>query len=427
MSRLNIILKNIYKKKAIYFLISIQVMVSIWLLLTRVDAMLKINNVGKDIESTLSKKPDKIVHMTFADDATYPEDFLKFRDEVIGKGYLDYVASYSSSMIPINEFKNNKKYKEMIKKLKIKKEDLYFDGAIKSLDIEEGIDNLMNFDVIKGRKLETRDFNWWDEKKEEKIVSVLAGFYLYEQGLLDIGTRLTSQDSDGIVYEVVGILEKDSPWFYSIMSNNQIMHLNDKLITPIDEKGSYVFDMLLDMYYYGEMNQDKSSEYILSRLKESANKYELNNKVEFETVQDVIDDEKEEVETYYKSYLIFSVLFFIIITFAITVLISLLLNSRKYEVGIRFSLGASNSDIKKMFLGEILFVNILSTLIVICIYSLFNQFNFRYDDIVNKMNIEPLTFLYILLGVSFMCAVPAFIITKRLSKLNPAELVGGRE
>ncbi|MBU5294205.1 ABC transporter permease [Anaerosalibacter bizertensis] len=424
MRKLKIILQNISKRKAICVLISIQVMISIWLLLTRIDAVEKINKVEEDVELLLSKNSGEIVHMIFADDATHPKDFLKFREQVVKSGCLDYIAYSAKSGLTVKEFENNPKYHKMVEGLNIKKDDLFFDGGIMTLDIESGMEELMQFKLAKGRGLEKDDFNFY---KEGKAIPLIAGYSLYENGLVDVGTKITNGDFEDIKYEVVGILSEDSKWFSSELSSNQIMYLRDKFIEPICDNEIYIYDILPSMNYYGEISKGKNKELVLEELKELADKNGLSSKVDFMTVEDDIEEDREFMKNYYKYYLIFSVLFFIIMTFAITVLIILSLDSRKEEIGIRVAMGASFKDIRAMFSGEILFINLFSTLIVFVVYTVLNRLNFRYDEVVSKIDIEPLTFISVIVGVAFMCILPIYIVTKRLSKFNPSELVGGRE
>ncbi|MEY8305027.1 hypothetical protein, partial [Anaerosalibacter bizertensis] len=73
MNNLKMVLKNISKRKGIYFLIMIQVMVSVWLLLTRIDAIEKINKIEKNVESAISKDSSRILRLTIIEEGTKPK------------------------------------------------------------------------------------------------------------------------------------------------------------------------------------------------------------------------------------------------------------------------------------------------------------------------------------------------------------------
>lgn len=422
MNNLKIVLKNISKRKGIYFLIMIQVMVSVWLLLTRIDAIEKINKIEKDVESAISKDSSRILHLIVKDEVTKPKNFLEFRGEVVDKELLDYVAFSTYSGINIDEFCNNSKYKDL--KNEFKEEIPMDDGNINTLDVENGIENLIKLNIVKGRNLNDEDFKWYEKGN---TVPVLGGYGLYRYGLIDIGDKLKDK-YENIEYEIVGIIDEDDKWFFgNDISNREMRHLKDTLILPINSKESYNDEFYVPtMHYFGEISGNKSSEEVIKELEKISKKH--NVQIGFETLKRSIERGKEVVENEFKYYLIFSILFLIGTTFGITVMIVLLLNSRKHNIGVRIAVGASFKDIKRMISGEILFVNILSTLIVSTIYFIQEKILFVMDnEVVNMMDINLLTFISVIVGVAFMCILPIYIVTKRLSKFNPSELVGGRE
>ncbi|MBU5294209.1 ABC transporter permease [Anaerosalibacter bizertensis] len=421
MNNLKMVLKNISKRKGIYFLIMIQVMVSVWLLLTRIDAIEKINKIEKDVESAISKDSSRILRLTIIEEGTKPKDFLKFREEVLDKELLEYIAFNMYGSISIDEFCNNSKYKDM--KNEFKEEIPMDDGNINTLGIENGIENLIKLNIVKGRNLNDEDFKWYEKGN---TVPALGGYGLYRYGLIDIGDKLKDK-YENIEYEIVGIIDEDDKWFFdNDMSNSEMRHLKDTLILPINSKESYGTVYVPTMHYFGEISGNKSSEEAIAELEKISKKH--NVQIGFETLKRSIERGKEVVENEFKYYLIFSILFLIGTTFGITVMIVLLLNSRKHDIGVRIAVGASFKDIKRMISGEILFVNILSTLIVSTIYFIQEKILFVMDnEVVNMMDINLLTFISVIVGVAFMCILPIYIVTKRLSKFNPSELVGGRE
>lgn len=424
MNNFKILLKNISKKRGIYFLIAIQVMASVWLLLTRVDAIEKINRVDKDIESVISKDLNKVIQLTIIDDETIPENFLKFREEAVEEGYLKYISSNLYTGTVIEEFCNNSNYEKM--KNEYVGELDYQDGDINVLEIEKGIEKLMDYDIVKGRNLEDDDFTWY---KRGNTIPVLGGYGLYEHGLIDLGDRLKYKyyEDEKLEYEVVGILDKNSKWFLMTSAdNNTMVHLKDQFIYPTNIDEDYDTLYIPTMHYIGEIAENRDKEEVTSKLEELAEKYNI--KGEFKTLKDSVRERRKIVEEEFKYYLIFSILFLVGTTFGIAAIMVLLLNARKHEIGVRISTGASFHDIKRMLSGEILFVNIISTLVVSIIYFIQDKILlFHYNEVVDILDINLLTFLYVVLAVFFMCLVPIFIITKRLSKLNPADLVGGRE
>lgn len=422
MNNFKMVLKNVSKRKGIYFLIMIQVMASVWLLLTRIDAIEKINKIEKDVESVISKDSSRISHLTIIEEGTKPKDFLKFREEVLDKELLEYVAFNMYGSINIDEFCNNSKYKDM--KNEFKEEIPMEDGNINTLEIENGTENLIKLNIVKGRNLNDKDFKWYEKGN---TVSALGGYGLYKYGLIDIGDKLKDKYED-IEYEIVGIIDEDNKWFFSgDMSNSEMRHLKDMLIFPINSKEAYSHEYYVPtMHYFGEISGNKSSEEVIAELEKISKKH--NVQIGFETLKRSIERGKKVVEDEFKYYLIFSVLFLIGTTFGIAAMIVLLLDSRKHDIGVRISVGASLQDIKRMLSGEILFVNILSTLIVSTIYFVQDKILFVMDnEVVNMMDINLLTFISVIVGVAFMCIFPIYIVTKRLSKFNPSELVGGRE
>ncbi|MSS43280.1 ABC transporter permease [Anaerosalibacter bizertensis] len=421
MNNLKMVLKNISKRKGIYFLIMIQVMVSVWLLLTRIDAIEKINKIEKNVESAISKDSSRILRLTIIEEGTKPKDFLKFREEVLDKELLEYIAFNMYGSISIDEFCNNSKYKDM--KNEFKEEIPMDDGNINTLGIENGIENLIKLNIVKGRNLNDEDFKWYEKGN---TVPALGGYGLYRYGLIDIGDKLKDK-YENIEYEIVGIIDEDDKWFFdNDMSNSEMRHLKDTLIFPINSKESYGTVYVPTMHYFGAISGNKSSEEAIAELEKISKKHNI--QIGFETLKRSIERGKEVVENEFKYYLIFSILFLIGTTFGITVMIVLLLNSRKHDIGVRIAVGASFKDIKRMISGEILFVNILSTLIVSTIYFIQEKILFVMDnEVVNMMDINLLTFISVIVGVAFMCILPIYIVTKRLSKFNPSELVGGRE
>ncbi|MGL5414027.1 MAG: FtsX-like permease family protein [Clostridium sp.] len=100
------------------------------------------------------------------------------------------------------------------------------------------------------------------------------------------------------------------------------------------------------------------------------------------------------------------------------------INSRKKELAIRKALGGKNSDLRKLYLKELIFIGIISMMIAWCSYICISEFYSGYVlGLSLKFNI--LTFIQasgLVLIVAFLISIPSLIY---LSNLNVIEVLRG--
>lgn len=420
------IFKEIIKKKLNSLLFIIQLVFTIITIINCIGNIKMIDYPREQVKFVLDNKYKDFYKVDIKNkngSQDFLENFLKFDSKLKQVLGVDNVGAFDLTNTAFIQLEENETFKNKRKELtKGTFKELHPD-AIEQYMVDYAIYKLMKFKIVTGRGLEKQDFEMQDKKEIPMIVS---NVYM---GIINIGDVLTSR-LDNKNYKVVGFFDKEIRWFsdQDPVSLN-LVNLNDKVISPyLVDKTALNMEIKSQQYYFIKNNQ-----YPISTIKNNIIFLGrgLNFNIELESldkkVSQAINEKKEVV-----FYDIFVSVFVIIIScFGLSVIMYYSVNLRKREFGIRIMCGGNIKHIKKLIVGEIFTLVLISSSLAYLIMIIISINNKTIDyDIITKNTFNIFDIKAIILIVAFILLftlISALLPLKRLSKLTPKELIGGIE
>ena len=419
-----IVLKSLTKRKLVNIFIIIQLTItSIFLFYV----FTRINSHNYIINQLKSKKIDRnnVVHVKFYNRFNSKESIKDFNElknyissveGVIGCGSYDFTGL--NLVIGENnegfEWKRKNIYKDSVR------EDTV--GRVQVLNIDYDIYKLMNVDIAQGRALTTDDFHL----KNKDVIPILVG-----SKFKDIVKINDTFQSDKNNYKVVGILEKDSSWFNKHKYYaNLLKDLDDKFIIGFTEDQNnsmaYIGVRAQNLFYINDNRTrvDQTKKLIDYKIEQ------LKFRGECKTINEEISIYNEEVKETLKLDFFMMALLTILSCSGISTTVLSSIISRKRELGIRVSVGASVKQLKSMILLELYSLGVVSTIIAMAVTIIDNYNQNQYYKLsglgVNPMNnidikMTLLNIIIILLIITLTAIIPL----NRIDKLSAKELIGG--
>ena len=130
--------------------------------------------------------------------------------------------------------------------------------------------------------------------------------------------------------------------------------------------------------------------------------------------------------------MIFAVIMLIMISIGTATLFAAQMNSRKHDIGIRIAVGYSYGRIARLLIGEVLVVVSVSFFVAIIVGKIILG-SVTQETVIGKgiyTNGYYISLEIILLGsiVMLMMCIPAIVsLGTRVRRLQPKELIGGKE
>lgn len=425
---MKIILKSLCKRKFSSFLIVMQLTITICVLINSFIMVSSTNYLqnqvrhkGIDLDKTM-----KLYIYNPAFNSAFQEKYNKLEDYINDIPEITNFGGFDFTNAVFKELENNSSYlalRENSIKGTFKEE---FPTSSEMLMIDRNIYELLRIQIIEGQNLKKDDFY----KDEKEVIPILAGESY--RNVLRIGEILTQKDND-VKYKIVGFVHKNSSWFNDQdYISNMFTNLDDKFIIPYTkvERESIPEILSKSGAIFYTVNDQEKVEYVKNIIDLKATS--LNIRVNSYSIsEDLIKFKKNADDILYIS--LFLALFLIVLSCLgiSTVMMSSIL-SRKREFGIRMSAGASKSYIKKLIVGEVSFLAVISSIVAIVIVFIDNlnsQQYAKYNDIgVNPMeNITPQCIMFISLITILIIIITTFIPLRKFNKIQTKELIGGVE
>lgn len=363
------ILKPIRKRKLIYFLLFLQLAISIYSGYNALEALRNSKQSSGKLEAF--KRPEYI----YSIEVSLPEEIS--------------VKVFLGKLNILKDIKDRSKYPIIdYKYLEAKGiTDTFF------IAIGENIFDIFNIKLSEG------NISFHSNKKQ-----ALAGYDFKEK--YKLGDKVKHATVEG-EYEIVGFLEKDQPDFDEATFgdfNNNILLIDDNI--PKRE----------DIFYIVSKDSYLDTRDYMGKLLEPYGTTIIKN------LEETLIDNNYNVRKQSKNMAWYSMGMFI---FSISVFISLMvliINKSKRDIGIKVACGAKKISIYLTMVGQILFVYILSFIVLNA--SLFLKYSrrslgWRYRlESIGINNILMLNLVVILLII--ILSIPMLI---KILRLKPAELI----
>ncbi len=142
--------------------------------------------------------------------------------------------------------------------------------------------------------------------------------------------------------------------------------------------------------------------------------------------QELQEYKNEKLETF-KINIFISIFFMIAALSGTTAVILSSIIQRKREFGIRLATGASINSLKIIIVGEIMLITIISAIVAFAISYLNNYTSISlYKEIVFDL-FKDEVLLFILASIIIMTFASSILPIIKINRLQPRELIGGRE
>ena len=391
------IIKSLGKRKIFYILIVLQFSLSMEYFFASAVAIQSTFYINISVPRELDISTEQIVHLEVQVD-TDAEDFYKFTENIEGN-IVESVGTY----------KNNFFYSEEL------------GGDIGSTEVDSGIDAIMNIEIKEGTYFDDSDFVYNETAgKMENPISILVGSDLASRCNIKPGSII--RDDTDIYYKVKGIMKPGTKWFFQTISEGMILTLDNQIILPRNEE----YDTRL--YYYCVLPENADKEKAIIKISQAADMNNITLKATLLSEELNVTFENNLNENKY--WMIFAIVILVMISVGTSILFVAQMDSRKYDIGIRLSVGYSVKKIMRLLIGEIIMVGTAAFIVATVIGKVtmgeeaeyFNGAAYSYGHYISTE--------IILLGilVMFVMCMPAVVVLWiKAKRLQPRELIGGNE
>jgi putative ABC transport system permease protein len=421
MGNMKLILKSLMKRKLSALLIAVQIIVSILFLITISCAIQEIFYLDMTVPRNLNYPTNQILHIKMNNDMATQKKYFAFREEVfknLNVKFLGYYNDHDTFMI--DSLIKSPYLKQMRKEQNVG--EFLGDGELSAVSMEKGVNSLKTLKVIKGRNFFDGDFD-----AKNSFVPVLAGYKLLKYRILDIGSEFYHR-SEKKKYKVVGVLQEGSTWLMFTPSQGMYQYLDDQLIVPLNIN-DYIVSApeLPKLDYYSVADNLNDVPGIVVGMKTISEKVGL--PIEIRTIKSELDESQEKVLQDNIKWLVFSLFFIIMTALEIASIMLSSVVARKREIGIRIAMGYSIRKIQNLIVGEILFILMLAALvaILIALWTTNSVPSFFYNKAPDGYGVSPAIMAIAIGAVLFMSIPPVAMIVSRIKKIQPHELIGGKE
>lgn len=367
--------------------------------------------------SNMNVNPENTYTMWATNDSVKKNtvDFLKFEKEIFNKvasGELTGYGAHFKTEIYILDESIFKAWNEVLSKK-------FGDSPVRTeiIKTDKTVYDSVNIRLSDGIGL--------NDKFEEKTgaIPVLVGYDLKD--ILPIGTQFESPIGGGNVdsYSVIGVLAKNSKWPVSNFNKEKMIETDHLIISPfspntrdssplniIGRTNSMVFTSEQSpaetMSIIKDISGKTATPVIVSRLSDEFKKEELRN-------ADII-----------KTTIFISIILLAVAISGVIMTTLSTLSERKYELGVRMSVGYTRKDIWKMVLGDLLTKNIIALFIAYA-FSIFLVSKKSMSNNVYSYEIlkDIRTIIAVLCTMAFVVLISVLIPRIAINKFSIVDLI----
>ena len=253
----------------------------------------------------------------------------------------------------------------------------------------------------------------------------MAG-YKYKD-IIKLGTVLTVGDQKE-KFKVVGIMKPNNKWF----SDDDYIRLplediDSRFIIPFTPTQKNDLMSTLCMLHKMFFVLDSSDDFLTLSEQIERKALDLGLKVSCVTMAQELQEYKNEKLETFKINIFISIFFMIAALSGTTAVILSSIIQRKREFGIRLATGASINSLKIIIVGEIMLITIISAIVAFAISYLNNYTSISlYKEIVFDL-FKDEVLLFILASIIIMTFASSILPIIKINRLQPRELIGGRE
>jgi len=424
MSYFKIIFSSFLKRKLTYLLIVIQLVITFLMLIkvfTNISVFYYQENSIKKYTNLDMNKTVRVIFEYSEDTPSLVDKFNVLKQYINSLEGVRGYGGYDGTGMYINDLAENEDYINLNKKIY---KDTFREenpGISEIFYTDEICYNILDIEIYEGRSLNKDDFN--TDNVEE--IPILAG-YKYKD-IIKLGTVLTVGDQKE-KFKVVGIMKPNNKWF----SDDDYIRLplediDSRFIIPFTPTQKNDLMSTLCMLHKMFFVLDSSDDFLTLSEQIERKALDLGLKVSCVTMAQELQEYKNEKLETFKINIFISIFFMIAALSGTTAVILSSIIQRKREFGIRLATGASINSLKIIIVGEIMLITIISAIVAFAISYLNNYTSISlYKEIVFDL-FKDEVLLFILASIIIMTFASSILPIIKINRLQPRELIGGRE
>lgn len=294
--------------------------------------------------------------------------------------------------------------------------------------IDEDSSNFKELSISNGRTFQNDDFNE-NKINESKTIPILCGEQVAKKNNLSVGDLVKcdeSLDSSCENYKIIGILSSNQKMvdelFFAISGINYPFYdLDYTVVLPtLDCYRQRSPIRFFYVKYHNQNDVEEIQEYIKSEYDK------MHYDIGTIKISNVLDDIYKETIEDNQYWLYISLIILILNIICVSIIISSMVYSRKYEIGIRLCVGYSKKHIIRMLSSEIVFVSAIS---YILIYLFLKFLTTAYTDaIIELVSYTSWQIILLSIGITLIfCIISVLMIIIKFRNIQPKDMIGGQE
>ncbi len=392
------VLKGIGKRKVFYLLILLQFSFSMLYFFIAASSIQKVFYTNIEVPRNLDVETDELIHVEI-DAFTDKESFENFEADICSNG-VQAIGTYRVGAMYSTKL----------------------GGDVATVEVDANIKKMKDIELKDGEYFSAADFKYTDlYGSAENPIPILVGANIYEECHLEIGDVVYDMLQQRY-YKVKAVIKEGSKWFYQNVSDGMILSLDKQIVLPVLEND------YLKIHYYAIIPHGADSEKVIRYMEQSADYHDITMGATSVSDELQIKFDESYIENQY--WLIFAVIILFMISIGTAILFVTLMDSRKYEIGIRIAVGYSMGKVIKQLILEVFLVDVSAYIIAVVCGRMILGNGINYFMAMEYSDGYYLSLDIILMGVGVMCimCVPAIIMVWiRARRLQPRELIGGNE
>lgn len=419
------IFKELFKKKLSTMLMLIQIVITIVILVYSYDNIRMLNYPRKQMESILGDNYKDIYQIKVknsSDSKEFQKSFNEFSSKLKEVSDGNDVGGFHLTNTQFEELENNPEFMDVRSKFTKGTFKELHPESIELYRVDYSIYKLMNIKIENGRDLNEEDLNEEDftDRSDYIIPMIISNNY---KDVVKINDILTSR-LDNRKYKVVGFFNEKIKWLYnSDPVTNELVSLNDKVITPYFVENSGLDTVIKSQSYYFINNNKISNSTLKNDINTLGKQFNLN--VEFSSLEDQISDlNNTNKESIFYSMLI-SIFFAIVSCSGLSIIMYYSINLRKSELGIRMICGGSINYVKSLVVGEITVIMLVAFGISSVVLSNLRAKISTSSNLITLFDTK--TSIVVFIALFIFTIISSILPLNKISKLSPKDLIGGTE
>ncbi len=346
--------------------------------------------IDTEIKARLGDSYGRIVQLDVDSETDYG-DFEKMRGELIESGACEEICCYHTGG------------------------SIYAkDGAEYNLtEVSDGMQQLLQPELSEGRFFEKKDFASGE-------TAVVAGAEIAEKYGLAVGDDLADRgfEEGG---RVIGVLKEGQRWFFGNLDSAQCVLLDNQIVRYSPEEH-------VRLVYYGIVDREEDVQNAVKSVSEAAKKYGIT--LSATPLRQILQQNLDQTVRGNISWIALALLIVVMIAVGTAILIYARIQEQGREIGIYMAFGYGKGKIIQSQAAEIGLVSAAAFAVAYGAARLFigNGQTELFNAVCITGESVELWMAGIVLGIMLIMLAPSiFMITLGILRMQPAELIGGKE